>query len=69
MRLMTDSDCKKRGRGLHLGKDELPMKRGDIAFIPKGVLHYFANTSSEPSVAYVMFMPFYDGNDMNFVDK
>ncbi|MBI5892794.1 MAG: cupin domain-containing protein [Deltaproteobacteria bacterium] len=60
----------KKGKGiLHLGKDELPMRRGDIAFIPKGVLHYFVNTDSEPSVAYVIFTPFYDGKDMKLVDE
>lgn len=60
----------KKGKGiLHLGKDELPMRRGDIAFIPKGVLHYFVNTSSEPSIAYVIFTPFYDGKDMKPVDE
>ncbi len=59
----------KKGKGiLHLGKDELPMKRSDIAFIPKGVSHYFVNTDSEPSVAYVIFTPFYDGKDMKLID-
>ncbi|MBI5875175.1 MAG: cupin domain-containing protein [Deltaproteobacteria bacterium] len=59
----------KKGKGvLHLGKDELPMRRGDIAFIPRGILHYFVNTDSEPSVAYVIFTPFYDGRDMKPVD-
>jgi len=60
----------KKGKGvLHLGKDELPMRRGDIAFIPKGTLHYFVNTDSESSVAYVIFTPFYDGKDMKIVDE
>lgn len=59
----------KKGKGvLHLGKDELPMRQGDIAFIPKGALHYFVNTSSAPSVAYVIFTPFYDGKDMKLVE-
>lgn len=60
----------KKGNGvLHLGKDEFPMRKGDIAFIPQGVLHYFVNTSSEPSVAYAIFTPFYDGKDMKLVDE
>jgi len=60
----------KKGKGiLHLGKDELPMSKGDIAFIPRGVLHYFVNTSSAPSVAYAIFTPFYDGKDMKLVDE
>ncbi|MBI5049073.1 MAG: cupin domain-containing protein [Deltaproteobacteria bacterium] len=59
----------KKGKGvLHLGKDDLRMRRGDIAFIPRGVLHYFVNTGSAPSVAYVIFTPMYDGKDMKLID-
>lgn len=60
----------KRGQGvLYLGKDKLPMRRGDIAFIPKGVPHYFVNEDSKPSIAYAIFTPFYDGKDMRLVDE
>ncbi|HCY19508.1 MAG TPA: hypothetical protein DHU69_07100 [Deltaproteobacteria bacterium] len=60
----------KKGKGiLHLGKDKLPMRRGDIVFIPREILHYFVNTSSEPAIAYVIFTPFYDGKDMKLVDE
>lgn len=60
----------KKGKGtLHFGKDELIMMQGDIAFIPKGILHYFVNTDGEPSIAYVIFNPFYDGKDMKPVDS
>lgn len=60
----------KKGNGiLHLGKDKLPMGSGDITFIPKGVLHYFVNTGSEPAIAYVIFTPFYDSKDMKLVDE
>ena len=60
----------KRGKGvLHIGKDELPMKCEDIAFIPKGVFHYFVNTGSEPAVAYAIFNPSYDGKDMKYVEE
>lgn len=54
---------------MHLGKDELPMKKGDIALIQKSVVRYFVNTGSEPSVAYVIFTPFYDGKDTKPVDE
>lgn len=58
----------KDGKGiLHLGKDKLPMKCGNIAFIPRGVLHYFVNTGNKPAVAYVIFNPIYDGKDIKFV--
>lgn len=60
----------KRGYGvLYLGKAKLPMRRGDIAFIPKGVPHYFVNEDSKPSIAYAIFTPFYDGKDMKLVDE
>lgn len=60
----------KRGYGvLYLGKDKLPMRRGDIAFIPKGVPHYFVNEDSKPSIAYAIFTPSYDGKDMRLVDE
>ncbi|MBI3397745.1 MAG: cupin domain-containing protein [Deltaproteobacteria bacterium] len=60
----------KKGHGiLHLGNDELPMKRGDIALIPRGVFYYFVNTNGELSIAYVIFTPFYDGKDMKLVDE
>src|SRR3989338_10355155 len=59
----------KRGKGvLHIGKNELPMKCDDIAFIPKGIFHYFVNTGSEPAVAYVIFNPIYDGKDIKYTD-
>ena len=32
-------------------------------------LHYFVNTRSEPSVAYAIFTPLYDGKDMKLVDE
>lgn len=60
----------KKGKGvLHVGKDEFPMRRGDIAFIPKGVPHYFVNTGSVPAIAYVIFTPFYDGKDTKQVEE
>ncbi len=59
----------KNGKGvLHLGKEKLAMKSGDIAFIPKGVFHYFVNTNNEPSVAYAIFTPIYDGKDIQYRD-
>jgi quercetin dioxygenase-like cupin family protein len=59
----------KKGKGiLHLGKDTLPMRKGDIAFIPKGAVHYFVNTDSKPSIAYVIFNPSYDGKDIKLID-
>ncbi|MBI3599335.1 MAG: cupin domain-containing protein [Nitrospinae bacterium] len=59
----------KNGKGtLYLGKDKLLMKPGDIAFIPRGVFHYFVNTGNEPAIAYVIFNPIYDGKDIKYRD-
>ncbi|OGV98958.1 MAG: hypothetical protein A3I04_05600 [Nitrospinae bacterium RIFCSPLOWO2_02_FULL_39_110] len=60
----------KKGKGiLNLGADKLSMQGGDIAFIPRGTLHYFVNTGREPAIAYVIFNPTYDGKDIKFTEN
>ena len=39
------------------------MKAGDVAHINRGVRHYFRNTSRDPSAAFVVFSPPFDGRD------
>jgi quercetin dioxygenase-like cupin family protein len=40
-----------RGAGLHLTGDEpVPLKAGDLVFIPKGEWHGFANDTDEPTL-------------------
>ncbi len=41
----------------------LPMRIGDVAFIPRGVPHWFVNESSAPAAALVTFAPAYTGPD------
>ena len=41
----------------------LPMRTGDVAFIPKGTPHYFVNEGREPAVALVVFAPAFSGPD------
>lgn len=54
----------KRGRGvLHLGEETLPMARGAIVFIPRGVVHFFENTGEGVAVGLGVFTPAYDGKD------
>ena len=49
---------------LSVGNRKLELKPGSIVTIPRGVPHSFVNKSPEPAVAYVMFMPAFDGKDM-----
>ena len=53
-----------RGRGyLMMDKLRITLAAGDIVHIPRGVPHYFVNTDLEPSVAFVVFAPPFDGKD------
>lgn len=53
-----------RGGGyLLLGKKRITLGKGDVLFIPRGVVHYFVNTSPQPSVALAIFSPSFDGKD------
>ena len=48
---------------LHVAGLPTAMKRGDVAFIPRGTPHYFVNSGSAPAAALVTFAPPYDGTD------
>jgi mannose-6-phosphate isomerase-like protein (cupin superfamily) len=53
-----------RGAGyLMMEKRRIRLSVGDIVYIPRGVAHYFINTASEPSAAFVVFAPPFDGKD------
>ena len=53
-----------QGRGtLFLAGKALPMRTGDVAFVPKETRHYFVNEGSEPAAALVSFAPAFDGPD------
>jgi quercetin dioxygenase-like cupin family protein len=53
-----------RGSGtLWLNGAALPMRAGDVAFIPKGTPHYFVNGGDEPAAALVVFAPAFSGPD------
>ena len=59
-----------KGKGyLMLGKERVDLAEGDVLFIPRGVVHYFINTSTEPSVAFAIFSPPFDGKDAIPLDK
>jgi quercetin dioxygenase-like cupin family protein len=53
-----------RGEGkLHQGGKPLAMRAGDVAVVPRGIVHYFVNTGRQPAAAFVTFAPPYDGKD------
>ena len=53
-----------RGRGyLVMDTRRITLTAGDIAHIPRGVPHYYVNTDLEPTVAFVIYAPPYDGKD------
>jgi mannose-6-phosphate isomerase-like protein (cupin superfamily) len=59
-----------RGRGyLMMDNRRIDLSAGDIVYIPRGAVHYFVNTATEPAVAFVVFSPPFDGKDTVPVDK
>ena len=53
-----------KGRGyLVMEHRRIDLSVGDVVFIPRGVVHYYVSTSSEPTVAFVVFSPPFDGTD------
>jgi mannose-6-phosphate isomerase-like protein (cupin superfamily) len=47
-----------RGHGHQLvAGEERPVGPGSILYIPRGTLHAFRNASTEPAVAYVVYLP------------
>ena len=59
-----------RGHGtLYLGTHELHLVPGSILNIPRGIRHYFVNDSPQPTVAFVVFSPPFDGKDTVLVTE
>jgi len=59
-----------KGRGyLMLENRRIDLSAGDIVYIPRNAVHYFVNTAGEPSVAFVVFYPPFDGKDTVPVEK
>lgn len=51
------------GGTLWLDGQALPMARGDVAHVPRGVPHHFANDGETPASAMVVFSPKFSGPD------
>lgn len=59
-----------KGQGyLMMENRRIDLSTSDIVYIPRGAVHYFVNTASEPSVAFVVFAPPFDGKDTVPVTK
>ena len=53
----------KGGGYLMMDNRRIDLSVGDIVYIPRGAVHYFVNTAGEPTVAFVVFSPPFDGKD------
>jgi mannose-6-phosphate isomerase-like protein (cupin superfamily) len=52
------------GRGyMMMDNRRIELAVGDIVHIPRGAVHYYVNTAAQPSVAFVVFSPPFDGKD------
>jgi len=57
--------CMVKGQGyLMMDKTRIELAAGDVVYISRGVPHYFVNTATRPSVAFVVFAPPFDGKDI-----
>ena len=52
------------GRGyLMMSDKQIELSAGDIVYIPRGAAHFYVNTGVEPTIAFVVFSPPFDGKD------
>ena len=59
-----------KGEGyLMMENRRIDLSVSDIVYIPRGAVHYFVNTANEPTVAFVVFSPPFDGKDTVPADK
>ena len=53
-----------KGQGyLMLEQRRIDLTVGDVVYIPRGAAHYFINTAREPTVAFAIYTPAFDGKD------
>ncbi len=53
------------GRGyLMMSDKKIALAPGDVVYIPRSAAHYYVNTGIEPTVAFVVFSPPFDGKDI-----
>jgi len=57
-----------RGHGtMTIGRETRHVHAGAVIFIPRGVVHHYANESDPPTVALVVYAPPFDGRDREIV--
>jgi len=54
---------------MHIAGRIVPLAAGDVVEVPKGVPHWAENASSGASMAYVVFVPAFDGKDRRPVEE
>lgn len=60
----------KNGKGvLHIAEKIIIMSEGDSAFIPRDIVHYFENSGEDVAVGVGIFIPSYDGTDMELINE
>lgn len=52
-----------------VGNKSLPVKKGDIIFIPKGTIHSLKVTSATPMKVLSVQAPFFDGKDRIMIEE
>jgi mannose-6-phosphate isomerase-like protein (cupin superfamily) len=53
-----------RGHGMQtVGSETREVGEGSVLFVPRGVVHAFANAGPEPAIAYLVYAPPFDGVD------
>jgi mannose-6-phosphate isomerase-like protein (cupin superfamily) len=58
------------GQGYLMMSDRrIELSAGDIVYIPRGAVHYYVNSGFEPTIAFVVFSPPFDGKDSVPIDK
>jgi mannose-6-phosphate isomerase-like protein (cupin superfamily) len=52
------------GRGYLMMNDKrIGLSAGDVVYIPRGAAHFYVNTGIEPTIAFIVFSPPFDGKD------
>ena len=49
---------------LIMNNRRIELAAGDIVYVPRGAVHYYVNSGFEPTIAFVVFSPPFDGKDV-----
>lgn len=48
---------------MQIGEERRELGQGSLIYVPRGTVHAFRNAAAEPAVAYVVYLPPFDGRD------